>query len=528
MELFDQGNDYHALITQPRGLVGGGDAHWHEVGLRNIYLVSLKDGTRKLVQKDTRTNYSFTPTGKFLQSFDSKLGQYLTYEVNTGIKRICTIGDSTIWTNDRIDRFPIAGYDKDDRNVYLYDLFDIWKVDPQNINAPFNLTREVGRRDSIIFEAANARKFILDSNLILSAFDLRTKKNGFFKLESNGKLTELSMFDSLFCAFSIGLGNPVEKASASDSWLVKRESAEASPNLFWTNDFKHFKPLTSLKPENQFNWLKSELHTFNMPDGTLRNGILYKPENFDPKKKYPVIFYFYQELSNQLHRYTPAMPSDGRLNIPYYVSNGYLVFTPDIVYKIGSPGESALRAVTSAANYLCQLPYVNPSKLGLQGISWGSFQTNYIVSHSNLFAAACSTSGQTDLISLYGSLSNIFSGASFAGYNEIGQGRMGSTLYDRPDLYIANSPIIAAKNITTPMLLMYNKPDSINFVQGVQLFTALRRMGKKGWMLQYKDGGHGVYGVQGLDFDIRMKQFFDYYLKDTLPPKWMIEVLPRM
>ena len=162
--------------------------------------------------------------------------------------------------------------------------------------------------------------------------------------------------------------------------------------------------------------------------------------------------------------------------------------------------------------------------MGLQGCSFGGFETNYIVTHSKIFAAACSASGASDLISYYGDLFDNTN--SQQGKFELGQYKIGTNLWQRPDFYINNSPVFKINDVTTPILIMSTRYDAtVPSSQSIEFFTGLRRLGKKAWLLRY-DGNHGVFGKSGLDFSIRMEQFFAHYLKDMPSPKWMIEGVP--
>jgi dipeptidyl aminopeptidase/acylaminoacyl peptidase len=177
-------------------------------------------------------------------------------------------------------------------------------------------------------------------------------------------------------------------------------------------------------------------------------------------------------------------------------------------------------AVVSAAEYLTKLPFVNGKKLGIQGWSFGGWETNYLVTHTKLFAAAAESAGAADIVSKYGSI--VRDGSSNQGYYEIGQGRMGGSFFDKQDAYIKNSPVYHLQNVTTPLLIMHNSgDDAVPFSEAMEMFTGLRRLGKKVWVLQYKDGGHGVYGKSAEDFTIRLQQFFDHYLMDKPAPIWM-------
>jgi dipeptidyl aminopeptidase/acylaminoacyl peptidase len=289
-----------------------------------------------------------------------------------------------------------------------------------------------------------------------------------------------------------------------------------------------YKILTDIKPQEHYNWLTTQLIRWKTFSGEVGEGVLYKPENFDSTKKYPIIFHIYEKFSNQINEFKKPELSNGEMNVPYFVSNGYLVFEPDIHYNIGYPGESAYDYVISAAKQLSKLTYIDSMKMGLQGISFGGYEINFIIANTKIFAAASSSAGICNLVSGYGSLRG--SGISSQYIYETHQGRIGKTLWEKPDLYIKNSPIFNADRVSTPLLIMHNKGDqSVPWSQGIEWFTALRRLGKKVWMLEYDDEGHGIGGKNNMiDFSIRLKQFFDYYLECKSAPKWMTIGIPAI
>ncbi len=216
------------------------------------------------------------------------------------------------------------------------------------------------------------------------------------------------------------------------------------------------------------------------------------------------------------------------MNIPWFVSRGYLVFTPDVHYVLGKTGKSAYNSVVSAASYLCQFPWVDATRLGINGHSFGGFETNYIATHTNIFAAVSTAAGPSNLISFYGGfyeLRNVESSSHM--FCESSQMRMGASLWQRPDLYIENSPIFYVDKISSPVLIMHNKYDgAVSWMQSVEFFNALRRVGQTAWMLQYDDGEHGVSGRDAIDYTKRLTQFFDHYLKSNPPPAWMTQGRP--
>jgi dipeptidyl aminopeptidase/acylaminoacyl peptidase len=332
------------------------------------------------------------------------------------------------------------------------------------------------------------------------------------------------------CRFEVQ-NNPgsIFKARDANVYLVKRGSVSEEDNWYTTSDFKLFNPISFVCPEKKFNWLTSELHTWISFKGRVLQGVLYKPENFDSERKYPVILHYYDKMSLNLNKYLLPRPMADELNIPWFVSKGYLVFTPDIFYEKGIPGQGIYDAVVSAAEYLKHFSWIDSTKMGIQGHSWGGYETNYIVTHTSLFAAAMASSGNSNLISYFGNL-NTNTGKSLQVLVENGPFRIFTTPWDDPELYLKNSPVLYANKVTTPLLMMNNKEDAIiPFEQGLEFFTALRRLKKKVWMLQYDGEGHSILQQSKetlREHTIRVTQFFDHFLKETPAPKWIIEGIP--
>jgi hypothetical protein len=526
-------NDTLGLITYRVG--HDLEEHWNQLARAKYYLQSLTTGERKPV------NLSFhlkSPAGKYLVATDN-LGNWFSYELPTGI-----ISDFT-----RSIPVPVgdAGYDNpqtighrglaeagwmSDECMWIVDKYDIWQVDVRAEKAALNITNGYGRKNKITF------RFIENQNtaykpgdvLILDAFDHTNKNNGFYSIVVGSKKdpVRLTMGSYVFSGGdnTINGERPV-KARDAENYLVKRGSATESPNYFWTKDFQNFKPISQTFPEREYNWLTTELIHFKTLGSSTEQGILYKPENFDATKKYPVIIHYYERKSEKLNEYLTPDYSYGNINIPSFVSKRYLVFTPDIHYTIGEIGQSAYNTIVGAGKFLSELPFVDAKRMGLSGHSFGGFETNYVITHSNLFAAALADAGPTNFVSQYGNY-ELRAGLSLQGVIEKQQIRMGATLWQRPDAYIENSPIFQADKVTTPVLLVNNKLDGVvHFDQGVQFFSALRRLGKKAWMLQYDGEGHSLGETKNQqDLDIRVTQFFDHYLKGAPAPRWMLEGIP--
>lgn len=548
------GNDYVII-----GRIGEGDWdtewNWNKTALVTVLLVSTKDGTEKVIKEnlvhDVSGGFRMSPNEKFIFWYDPSEKNYFSYEIATSHIRNITKNIPAIWTsyyhrdvprNQLYTTMGIGGYVSDGSEVLIYDQADLWQIDLYGKKPPINLTHGYGIQHNIAFKLLNAieghifkikyNEYEDGDTAILTAYDRNTKDNGFFKIVIGKSMNPqlLSLQPYIIRGTEEGDWNVVNeplKAINANKYIVIKQRASESPNLFYTGDFRTYKQLSFVYPEKSYNWLTTELVNYTTLDGKPCQGILYKPENFDSTKKYPIIFYYYEQLSDELNKFIDPEPSTGQMNIPYFVSNGYLVFVPDIHFAIGEWGESVYNSVIAAANYLIQCPYVNEKKMGLQGHSRGGYETSYLITRTHMFAAAMAASGWSDLVNTYDGVRP--NGHSRQFEYEIWLHRMNATLWERPDLYINNSPIFNADKITTPLLMMNNISDpDVFFENGVELFTALRRMGKKVWMLQYDNEEHWLWKSKAaeLDLTIRMKQFFDYYLMDKPAPKWMVKGIP--
>lgn len=516
---------------------------------KTYFILSVNRGVTKEIRelRGFKGRVDISPGAKYLTWYDYVNKSINSYEIETGIIRNITKGLDIDWTIDS-DR-PMQTWNSNavtawtvrDLYVFLSDHHDIWLVDPLAIKHPQNITNYYGTTHPITFRIEGIPPFsnsaiIREPELFLSAFNQTNKQNGFYRkrLGQPGDPVLLTMGNWLYDVWAEGqnLTNdynfPPVKALDANVYVVRRMSASEAPNYYATRDFKTFTQLSTLSPETHYNWIQSELHSWKSLDGKICQGILYKPANLDAGRKYPLLFYYYERYSQLLNAFPQPEYSWGGLqpNIAWYVSNGYLVFCPDIKYQQGATGQSAYNSIIGATHYLSKLPYVDTQKMGLQGHSFGGFETNYIVTHSKLFAAACSASGASDLVSFY----NTADGAKDEHeYFENLQGRMGATLWQTPENYIRNSPVFAANQTAAPVLLMNNRNDrNVPFTQGAEFFMALRRLNKPAWLLSYGTGGHSLdKTLDAQDFTVRMRQFFDHYLKDAPAPYWMTKASNR-
>jgi dienelactone hydrolase len=530
----------------------GGDVserNWNKDAQPSIFLISLSNGSRTLIKEhqvpqDLTANILLSPNEDFVLYYDMELKNYYSYSIKTKVIRNITRQIDVPMYNEQHDvpSLPRANGIASwigDHHALVYDNYDIWKIDLSGSEPPQNVTAGFGRKNGIVLRVLNAGQdnftplpvLIKGDTVQLVAFDKNTKQNGFYSLflDQQPKLSLLSMSPHLyyypFSSYEIMSYKPF-KAKAAKAYVLTRMNAMDAPNIFFTKDLSNFTQLSFASGHKKYNWFTSELFHWMLSNGKNIAGILYKPENFDSSKQYPVIIYMYEKMSYGLHNFLSPDLSNGSLKIPYFVSNGYVVFVPDIYYKIGDPAQSVYDCVMPAIKQLEKFNWVDRSKIGLQGISFGAYEVIQLLTTSQKFAAAAESAGTVNFISSYGSFYS--GGISNQFQYEMNQNRIGYTLWERPEEYFRNSPILGANKITTPLLVMHNKlDDAVPFSQGVELFTALRRMKKTAWLLQYDGEGHGVSKIENqADYSIRLFWFFNHYLKNAPAPFWMTQGIP--
>jgi dipeptidyl aminopeptidase/acylaminoacyl peptidase len=275
--------------------------------------------------------------------------------------------------------------------------------------------------------------------------------------------------------------------------------------------------------------MQSQLVKWKAYTGKTAEGVLYLPEDFDSKKKYPMIVYFYERNNQTLHNYLAPSPTPSRLNIPFFVSRGYVVFVPDIWYKKGYPGQGAYDYIVSGTRAMVQKGFIDSTRIGLQGQSWGGYQIAYLITKTNLYAAAWAGAPVVNMTSAYGGI-RWGAGINRQFQYEKTQSRIGANLWERPDLYIKNSPLFELNKVKTPIVIMSNDADdAVPWYQGIEMFTAMRRLSKPIWMLVYNNEAHNLVERKNRkDIQIREQQFFDHYLKGAPMPIWMSKGLPAI
>ncbi len=503
---------------------------WESRYYADYYVINLETGVRIKVLSGYPSQVVLSPSGKFLLCWnpDKKLWVLMSGKGEV-LKMMSTPGNLPLFDEENdtpSDPSPygIAGWTENDRQVLFYDKFDIWSFSTDLKGEPVSVTNGFGRLNNLRLRYLKLdpdAEYISSKEVIyLSAFNYENKDAGFFSVKPySGKDPERLIFDK--ASFSRGL----TKAKNSGKIIWQRETFAESPDLYVSDmSFLNARRISVTNPQQKnYNWMTAELVEWTSFDHQRLQGILYKPENFDPSLKYPMIIYFYERSSDGLYNYFPPAPSASIINRSFAVSNGYLLFVPDITYQTGYPGESCYNAVVSGTYALLdRYSFIDRENLGLDGQSWGGYQVAWLVTRTDLFKCAYAGAAVSNMTSAYGGI-RWESGMSRMFQYEHSQSRIGGTLWERPLQFIENSPVFFVPKINTPLLLMHNDADgAVPWYQGIEFITALRRLGKPAWMLSYNDEEHNlVKRPNRKDLSIRKMQFFDHYLRGAPLPYWM-------
>jgi dipeptidyl aminopeptidase/acylaminoacyl peptidase len=515
------------------------ETSWTGKQCRDYYVVDIQSGIKREIV-DKKSFVRISPQGKYVLWYEPSDSSY--YARSTDINNLEAVPLTKMipvsFFDERNDKptdpnpYGIAGWSEDDRFVYIYDRYDIWKIDPSGERVPANITKAFGRRNETRFRYVSLDpdlKYIpSNETVLLNAFDERTMSNGFFSVRFNAvKEPDLLTMERVHFA-------NVRKAKKAEKLIWTKESARIFPDV-WTSDldFDHARKISDANPQQeQYIWPKVQIVEWLSFSGEKLKGLLYLPENLDFAKKYPLIVYFYERNTENIHRHQHPAPSRSVINKTFYTSNDYIVFVPDITYKTGYPGQSAYDAIVSGTQYLVNsFPYINEKKMALQGQSWGGYQTAYLITKTNLYAAAMAGAPVSNMTSAYGGI-RWQSGMSRMFQYEQSQSRIGGTLWEKPLHYIENSPLFFAPDIKTPLLMMHNDNDgAVPWYQGIELFVALRRLDKPVWMLTYNNEPHNLKATSWgnrIDLSKRMYGFFNHYLKGHPAPAWMEKGIPAL
>ena len=488
----------------------------------DYYLVNTATGERKLIVKGIRRPMGVSPDSKYFLYLKGK--QLWVYDIEEGKTKNISEKAPVSFVNEEDDHpwekpaYGVGGWTKDGKAVIVNHKFDLWSL-PLDGGNPENITGGIGDREQIRFRYINLdpeEKFIDTSKpLLLSAYGEWTKKSGYYSLKIRNEPKKLIYEDKR-------IGTLI-KAKKADKIMYTMETFVDFPDYYVSKiDFKTLKRVTDANPhQREYAWGRRILIDYKNSNGAKLQATLALPAGYEKGKKYPVVVYIYEKMSQRHHQY--SMPTyDDRPHMSTYASDGYLVLMPDIVYTIGRPGDSAMDCVGSAVKKVIELGYADPEHIGLQGHSWGGYEAAFLVTQTDIFACVVAGAAPSCIATEY---NQIFkgSGNNNNSYYERSQGRMGTNPWKDEELYFSQSPIRQATKITTPFLLLHGTEDgSVDWIESLEYYNAARRLGKKVIFLSYSGEPHHLSKEENQkDFQIRMKQFFDHYLKGAPTPDWM-------
>ena len=488
----------------------------------DISLVDLRTGERtNVVSRIDDAYLQASPGGRFLLYFHDDH----FWTVNTASKTVTNItkavatsfvdreSDATV---NQKPAFGVAGWTRDDNAVLLYDKFDVWEVAADGSRASRltdGATEQVRHR--IVRLDPDEEWIDTSKPLTLSLFGIWSKKSGYARRERGGSVERLLFEDRAV--------SNLARADAADVYLYVTQKFDDSPDAYVGGpDLKAARQVTSTNAfMSKYAWGRSEIVEYKTERGLRLQGSLHYPAGYEPGKKYPMVVYLYEKLSDNVHRFIAPSERD-YYNETAFTSQGYLFFQPDIVFRPREPGVSVVECVEAALKRVIAMGIVDPARIGVVGHSWGGFDASYLATHSKMFAAAVAGAAITNLVSNYGN-HHWSVGIAETDHIETGQQRMEVPLYEDLQAYIRNSAVFNVHNMTTPLLLEVGDNDgTVHWHQGVELYNIARRAKKNVVMLAYSGEDHGLRRrANQIDYHRRILQWFGHYLKNEPAAPWI-------
>jgi dipeptidyl aminopeptidase/acylaminoacyl peptidase len=511
-----------------------GTYNWQVPNLEDHYRVTIADGSVELIKKAVGFVGKLSPSGDHYVYYDGKKRAYFWVDLKTK-KETCITCSRTdvVWHGDNngmpFDPYPrgVQGWYKGEDSLMLQSEYDIWNFSISSKKLR-SASEEMGKKSNTRITASEWDRdsiYVDYANLNVLGFDEQAKGRtayNFIQENTHWKLNKV--YSTAHELVSI------EKATNTDAVILRKMSVSEYPEVYLTDlSFGRETKLSTTNPQqSEYNWATVELIDWKSYDGIDLQGLVYKPENFDSTKSYPMLVYFYELYNEEFHNHYIPKPTASIIYASEYASAGYVVFIPDIRYKEGFPAKSAYDCIMSGTDeVLKRYPNIDSTRMGLQGQSWGGYQTAQLITMTTRYKAAMAGAPVSNMFSAYGGI-RWGSGMNRQFQYEKTQSRIGKTIWEAPELYYENSPLFHLPKVTTPLLIMHNDGDgAVPWYQGIELFTGMKRLGLPVWMLNYNGDGHNLMkNANRIDLSIRMRQFFDYYLLGTAPPSWLIEGIP--
>jgi dipeptidyl aminopeptidase/acylaminoacyl peptidase len=526
-------DDMRTVSMDRDGLTGLGrdpkpyisDTNWGGAA-SDFYIVDGRTGTRTLIAKGISRAMGMSPDSKYFVYFND--GHFHLYDVarrsTTNISGKVPVSFIDVEEDHPYPNpsYGFSGWTKDGKSVIVNHQFDLWTLNIDGSGGQ-NLTAGYGTDNSIVFRLIRTddEPYVdLKKSYLLSSYGEWTKKSGYSLLQP-GKIPQTLVYDD--ASFS-----RVTKALSADKYMFTKQTFVDFPDYYVSGgSFTDMKKITDANPQQaEYAWGRSILVDFTNSKGDKLQATVTLPANYVAGKRYPTLVYFYEKMSQTHHNY--SMPAyDDRPHFSAYASDGYLIVRPDMKYYEGQPGWNALDCLTEAVKKVVAEGYADPEHIGLQGHSWGGYQSSFVVTQTDIFACVVTGAPVTNLTSMYNILYKN-SGTNNHGIMETGQVRMGKSLFDDFENYAAQSPVFNAPGIKTPFMILHGTADgAVDWSQGLEFYNAARRLGKEVILLSYPGENHHLAVENNTrDFQKRMKEYFDHYLKGKPAPEWMVTGVP--
>jgi len=527
------------LSEDAKAALGSSDLAYRQLvswdqGYEDVYIVNVGDGSKKKALEKSAGRARLSPGGAWLFYYISADDDWYTYRIADGRTFNLTAKIDVGFADEENDSpsdpspYGVAGWTDGDKALLIYDRYDIWEIAPDGAKSRM-VTNGMGRRDKLVFRYVrlDPEKTTIPAGgpLVLQTANDKTRATGAYRVDLSAPAAD----PAKVVVLDKQLGGLL-KAKNADVYVHTQQRFDEFPDLWVSGaDFAAARKVSQANPQQaEYNWGKAELIEYTNADGKVLPAVLVKPEDFDPSKKYPLMVYIYETQALGLHRYVAPSPGTS-INFTRYVSNGYILLSPDIVYEVGYPGPSALKCVIPAVNKVLDMGFIDPKRVGIQGHSWGGYQISYLVTQTDMFAAVQAGASVVNMTSAYGGI-RWGTGMSRAFQYEKTQSRIGAPLWSRALQFLENSPIFWVERVKTPYLSIHNdEDDAVPWYQGIEFFSALRRLGKEAYMFNYNTEKHGLRERENQKhWTVHQDEFFDHFLLGKAKPEWMEKGVPYL
>ncbi|MGM0478171.1 MAG: prolyl oligopeptidase family serine peptidase [Bacteroidota bacterium] len=532
--MLDNGNSHYALGYSNEQYVR--TYNWTYPWPRDFYRINVNSGEPERLGK--RINYmeELSPDGRYFVYFLSDTNNYFFYDTQTEETGCitCYEKDSIVWKSDNngmpFKAGPVGtiGFTSP-QELLIHSKHDVWKFNfgGRELKSITNRQGMLTNTKLRLKRWSNDSTYIDLDSVYLHGVNQTSYDESIHHIEDSRKGPVIVlMYQTDHKLINI------RKAKNADHVIFQQMNVKDYPDLYTTKtSFENPQKISNTNPQqSEYIWPEVEQVSWKTYDGEKRKGLLYKPENFDSTKSYPMLVYFYEMLSHRKHYHYIPKPTASIIYPTEYTSAGYVVFIPNIRYEPGHPAEGAYNSIMSGTDHVLNLyPNIDSTRLGLQGQSWGGYQTAQLITMTDRYSAAMAGAPVSNMFSAYGGI-RWGSGLNRAFQYERTQSRIGKTIWEAPELYIENSPLFGVPEIETPLLIMHNDGDgAVPWYQGIELFTAMKRLNKPVWMLNYNGDQHNLMkNANRVDLSIRMRQFFDHFLQNEPAPEWLKVGVPAV